>query len=359
MNKISTVMEIDTKAFKHNIEEIKKYTPKHQIMPIIKANAYGTYLNKEIELVKEFDIVGVAKVDEGIKLREIGYKNNILILNQPDTIELNKIIEYNLTIGISSKEFLNSLKEINKELKVHLEIETGMNRTGINLSELEEYILKITNNKNIIIEGIYTHLSSADNDEEYTKKQLEIFDKAISLTKNINTIKYIHALASSGILNYLSEKTNTIRPGILLYGYYPSIETITKLDLIPVTKLKTKITFLKTVEKNTSISYSRTYITETITKVATIPIGYADGLKRMLSNKGYVVINDKKCKIIGNICMDSCMIDVTNIENVKVGDEVYIWDNKIITVDEIAKLCDTINYEIISTIGERVPRIFV
>ena len=144
-----------------------------------------------------------------------------------------------------------------------------------------------------------------------------------------------------------------------MYGYPSDIETCKKIKLEPIAKLKSKITFLKTVKEGTSIGYSRSFITTKETKVATVPIGYADGLRRALSNKGEVVINGKKAKIIGKICMDSFMVDVTDFEDIKVGDDVYIWDNEIITLEEVANLCDTINYEILSTVSSRVPRVFV
>ena len=144
-----------------------------------------------------------------------------------------------------------------------------------------------------------------------------------------------------------------------MYGYPSDIETCKKIKLEPITKLKSKITFLKTVKEGTSIGYNRSFITTRETKVATIPVGYADGLRRAYSNEGEVVIKGKKAKIIGNICMDSFMVDVTEFEDIKVGDDIYIWDNKIITLEEVADICDTINYEILSTISSRVPRIFV
>lgn len=359
MNKRPTIMEVNLNTFKDNISKIKKKINSKELMPIIKANAYGTYINKCIDLIKEFNIVGVATVDEGVYLRENGYDKDIFILNQPAIEEINSIIKYNLTTGISSIKFLEVLKKKNTLVKIHLEIETGMNRTGINTNEINN-VLKVIKNSNILVEGIYTHLSSADTDKEYTLKQLEIFKNASTFIKeNINNIKYIHSLASTGILKYLDNETNLVRPGIIMYGYN-SFENATKeLDLKPVCILKSKIIYLKTVDKNTPISYSKTYITKDKTKVATIPIGYADGLKRCLSNKGYVVVNNKKCKIIGNICMDSCMIDVTEVDNVEIGTDVYIWDNKLITVEDIAKECNTINYEILSTISSRVERIFV
>lgn len=356
-----TVMEINLKNFEYNVSQIKeKIGIDVNIMPVIKANAYGTYINKVNEVLNKFDIVAVAIVDEAVELRKQGYTKEIFVLNQPYKDEISKIIKYNISIGISSDSFVEELGKTGKEVFVHIEIGTGMGRTGINPLRTKEYIEKIKKYKNIIIEGIYTHLSSADCDFDYTNKQIEGFEKAISVAKeNLNNLKYIHASASNGILNFSKAYYNLVRPGMILYGYKSCDDINGKIDLKPVSKLKSKITFLKEVEKGISIGYSRSFITNRRTKIATVPIGYADGLKRALSNTGEVIINTQKAKIIGKICMDSFMVDVTDIENVKVGDDVYIWDNEIITVDEIAKICNTINYEIISTISVRVPRVYI
>lgn len=354
-----TIMEVDISAFKHNIDKIKEYVGDKEIMPVIKANAYGTYINKYLPAIKDFDIVAIATVDEAKDLRKLGFKNTIFLLNQPDILEIDKITKYHITIGLSSTEFLEELTKKKNKMKVHLEIETGMNRTGIALEQLPKYLSMIKNCKNMEVEGIYTHLSSADSDINYTKKQLEIFKKAVEIAKEaIPTIHYVHALSTNGIINYLSDITNLVRPGIMMYGYDSFEGATKKLNLKPVCKLKSKITFLKEVPKKTAISYSKTYITKKKTKIATIPIGYADGIRRCLSNKGYVLINNQRCRIIGNICMDSLMADVTELEDVKVGDTVYLWDNENIKVEEIASLCHTINYEILSTISARVPRVF-
>ena len=355
-----TLMEVDISAFKHNVENITKYIGNDtKIMPVIKANAYGTYINHLKDIVEKFDIVAVAKVDEAVELRKIGLKNEIFVLNQPYTTEINKIIENNISIGLCSKEFINELGKTNNKFKIHLEIETGMGRTGVNPDSLEDFILNIKKYKNIYVEGIYTHFSSADIDLEYTKMQYNIFENAVNIAKKLlSDIKYIHCSASNGILNCHNKLCNLVRPGIILYGYKPSNNDI-EIDIKPVCTLKSKITFLKEVDVGTSISYSRTFITKRKTKVATIPIGYADGLRRCLSNKGEVVINNKKVPIIGNVCMDSFMADVTDLENVKIGDDIYIWDNKNITLENVAEQCDTINYEILSTISSRVPRKFI
>ncbi len=355
-----TIMEVNLDNFQYNVEQIQKFVGNNvKIMPVIKANAYGTWINKLNDIIRQFDIVSVATVDEAIDLRMNGYEKEIFVLNQPYKDEIKKVIEYNATIGISSKDFIDELGNLGNTVKVHIEIGTGMGRTGINPDRTKEYIEKIQKYKNIEIEGIYTHLSSADIDDEYTKKQIASFDRAVLVAKKmVKNLKYIHCSASNGILNYPNSYYNLVRPGIILYGYKSCDKAIKKIDLKPICKLKSKVTFLKEVPENTSIGYSRSFITKRKSKVATIPIGYADGLRRILSNKGEVVINNIKVPIIGNICMDSLMVDVTDIENILVGDDVYIWDNKIITLDEIANLCNTINYEILSTISYRVPRVF-
>jgi len=357
-----TVMEVNIDNFKYNIEQIKKkIKPDTTIMPIMKANGYGTYLNKRLDIVNEFEIIGLATVDEGIELRKLGYKKDIFILNQPYKDEIEKIIENNLIVGVCSNNFIEELGNYDKKVKIHIEIGTGMGRTGIHHKKIEEYLENIKKYSNIIVDGIYTHLSSADVDLEYTEKQLASFDYAVNIARQeVDTIRYVHAQASTGILNFNNKKEyNLVRPGIIIYGYYPDDTFKEKINLKPVAKLKSKITLLKTVKEGTSISYGRSFITKRESKIATIPIGYADGFRRGLSNKGYVLIRGERVPIVGKVCMDSFMADVTDLEKVETGDEIYLWDNEQITLDEIANINDTINYEIISTISNRVPRKFI
>ena len=355
-----SVLEVNLDNFKHNIEQIKNFLdPETKIMPVIKAESYGTYINTRLDIINDFDIVAIATVDEGADLRKLGFKNEIFVLNQPYITEMDKIVENNLTIGICSKEFLEEVKNKNSKICVHIEIETGMGRTGVSLEKLDDFISLIKENANIEVEGVYTHLSSADEDFKYTQEQLDEFQKAVEKVKENFDIKYVHCLASNGIINFSKYQYNLVRPGIIMYGYESGNGIKEKIDLKPVAILKSKITFLKEVEKGTSISYGRRFITKRNSKIATVPLGYADGLKRILSNVGEVVINNKKAPIIGSICMDSFIVDVTDIKDVKYGDDVYIWDNNLITINDIAKKCDTINYEILSTIGRRVPRKFI
>ena len=353
-----TIMEVNLNNFLYNIKQIKNYINDVEMMPIIKANGYGTHINFCMEIINNFDIVGVALVDEGIVLRKNGYKNDIFVLNQPYIDEINNIIDNNIIIGISDKSFLEVLGRKKEKIRVHIEIETGMGRTGIDPKDIYEFISIIKKYSNIQVEGIYTHLSSADYDEEYTKMQLSVFKDSIEKIESlIGKVKYIHCSASNGILNYPSSYYNLVRAGIIMYGYPSCSNTFDKIKLKPICKMKSKITFLKDVDSGVSIGYSRKFITKRKSKIATIPIGYADGIRR--NYNGDVVILGKRCPIVGNICMDSLMVDVTDLESVFVGCDVYIWDNDIITIEEIAKKTQQINYEVISTISDRVPRVFI
>ena len=350
----NNVLEVNINKFKNNIKTIKQYTNK-EIMPVIKAHAYGTYLDTRLDILDMFQIVAVARCEEAVRIRKLGYKKDIFILNQPSINEIDIINKYNLIVGVASQEFL---KKINIKIRVHLEIETGMNRTGIKLEDIDKVIDIIDNNKNIIVEGMYTHFSKADSDEKYTNYQIDNFKKAYNILKEKYNLKYIHSSASSGIIYYNDEISNLCRPGIIIYGYYPNKESKKAITLEPITKLKSKIVFIKELPKNESISYGGTYVTKDDIKVATIPIGYADGISRLLSNRGNVIVDNKKCPIIGTICMDSLMVDITGLD-VKENDEVMLYDNDIITVEEIANLCNTINYEVLTSISDRVKRVFV
>ena len=356
-------LEVDVGKVIHNMKSIKKLVgPKVEIMPIIKDQAYGTGINNRLEVFERTNtkIVGVAIVDEGIALRECGYNKEIFVLNQPFQEEIPAIAKYHLTIGVGSIEFLRKLGNEHGHFSIHIEIGSGMGRTGIRPSRVREYLEEVKKYSNIKVEGIYTHFSCSDCDEEYTRVQIKSFNQAVKeVKKQISDIKYIHCCNSAGILNFPEAHFNLVRPGILIYGYLPAKTLEHKINIEPSIQLKSKITFLKEVESGTSISYGRSFVTKRKTKVATIPLGYADGIRRALSNKGHVVIHGTLAPIIGKVCMDCFMVDVTDIEGVVVGDDAFIWDNKKVTVEDIAKIYDTINYEVISTISSRVIRKYI
>lgn len=360
-----TYLEIDLKAVSENIKIVKKYiNEKAEIVPVLKADAYGEGAINFKEILEEnnIKILAVAIPEEAINLREAGFNQQIIVLNELLETDLKDIIQYNLTPRISVFEIAEKLNDLagkaNKIINIHIEIDTGMGRTGIQPYEAEQYVEKIKQLKNLNIEGIFTHFASADSNPEYTNFQIKVFNDTIKKIENQGIkFKYIHSSASSGILNFSKKaKGNLIRPGIIIYGYMPSVDTPNTIGVKPTAKLKSKIVFIKTVEKGTAISYGGKYITQRTSKIATIPIGYADGIRRSLSNRGRVYINGKYAPIVGNVCMDDFMVDVTDIPNIKVGDEVIIWDNENIKLDEIADICGTINYEILCTIGKRVLR---
>ena len=343
-----------------NILTIKNFVGDNvDIMPIFKDNAYGSFINYNIDLINELEVktIGVAIIDEGIKLRQLGYKGDILILNQPFSEETYFASKYDLTISVASLELLNKLSASDETYKIHIEVETGMGRTGLKLEELEEFLAIATKSRNIEITGIFTHFSSSDSNAEYTQKQINIFNKAVEIAKSKVNLKYIHCCNSAGIINFSKAHFNLVRPGLILLGYYPDESLKTKIRLKPVLTLRSKISFLKEVPTNTYISYNRDFCTKHISKIATVPIGYADGIRRSLSNKGNVVINGKIAPIVGKVCMDCFMVDVTDVD-ANVNDDVYIWDNEKITVEDIAKIYDTINYEVISSLSNRIPRNF-
>ena len=352
------VLEIDLDCLVHNVRSIQNYVGSDvKLMPVIKANGYGTYINQRLDILNMFDIVAVANVDEGVYIRNIGYEKQIFVLNQPFVTEIDKIIDYDIIVGVSSYDFVKALADYSSKFTVHVEVGTGMGRTGVHPYRLEKFLRSLPSN--IKVEGLYTHFSSADCDYEYTKHQLHSFNFSIDIAhKVLGDLKYIHCAASNALLSFPEARFNLVRPGIILYGYPSNLDLFKKIDLKPIAKLKAKVSFLKVVPANYSIGYDRSYITKKETVVATVPLGYADGFRRDFSNGWNVLINGNLVPIIGKVCMDSFMVDVTDID-VMVGDEVIIFDNSNITLEELANRCNTINYEILCTIGSRVPRRFI
>ena len=353
------VMEVNLTNFEHNMNEIRKKIGEDvAMMPVIKANGYGTYINHRLDVLNDYDIVAVANVDEAVFVRELGFEKQIFVLNQPYETEIDKIVKYDIIVGISSYHFAEQLGKADAPIKVHLEIGSGMGRTGVHPYRIDKFIEKLPSN--VIVEGIYTHLSSADIDDEYTEKQLKNFRAAVETAKSmLGDIKYVHAAASNGIVNYPDSHFNLVRTGIIMYGYASADDTLEKIDIKPITSLKAKITFIKEVKEGTSIGYGRSYITKRESIIGTVPIGYGDGFRRTYSNGWEVMVRGQKVPIIGKVCMDSFMVDLTDVPGASLGDEVIIWDNENITVEDLAERCDTINYEILCSISDRVPRKFV
>ncbi len=362
-----TRMYVDLNAIAHNIKEIKeRLNPETQLMAVIKASGYGSGADNIVNTLIDNGVerLGVAIAEEGIQLREQGVSIPILILIQPFKTQLKKFLEYDLIPTITDYELAKELNDIcqavNKAVKIHIEVDTGMGRMGIPHEKAAELIADIGALKNIQVEGIYTHFACSDCNAGYTRSQIQRFEAVLSGLKERGIgIPLKHACNSAAIINFPEAHYDIVRQGLMLYGYYPDQRLRDKLELKPSLTLKSKVAYIKEVPLGTPVSYNCTFTTERVSKIATIPIGYADGYRRELSNKGSVVINGCRAPIVGIVCMDMFMADVTHIPDVKAGDEVILFDNSNITVDEIAQLCRTINYEIISTVGSRVPRVYL
>ena len=367
------IVEINLDNLAHNIKNIRKKVGKDTlIMAIVKANGYG---HGAVEVSKIFlangaDRLGVSILQEGIELRKAGIKSDILILNYTSATLYKNIVKYNLTQNIYSYRDAKALSDVavslKKDVNIHIKIDTGMARVGFSPDDRSiKDIIKISKLPNIKIEGIFTHFARADEeDKSFTDLQFERFINIIEKLEEEGVyIRIKHASNSAASMDIEKYNLNRIRPGIILYGHYPS-EEVKKDNLYikPAMTLKSSISHIKTVEEGSGISYNHAYITEDKRKIGTLPIGYADGYSRILTGKSQVFINGKRVEVVGKICMDQMMIDVTDIDSVKIGDEVILFgyeEKNYPTVEEVACWLGTINYEVVCMISRRVPRVYI
>ena len=362
-----TWAEINLNNLAHNFRQIKKMLCAGiKIMVIVKADAYGHGL---IPVSKKIvscgaDFLGVASIDEGIKLRETGIKIPILVLGIILKRDIAPILKYGLAVTVCEEEFAKSLnrqaRKKNKKANVHLKVDTGMGRIGVMPHDAENLAGKISRLPFINVEGLFTHFALADTDEDFTFYQVGLFNKLTDgLKKKGIDIPLVHAANSMGIIDYKNSHFNMVRPGLVIYGLYPK-ENL-KINLKPVLTLKTKVVFVKSVPAGYGISYGHAYVTKHATRIATLPIGYGDGYPRSLSNKGPVLIRGRRLRICGRICMDQIMVDVAGM-NVKIGDEAILIGSQgreKISAEELARLSGTIPYEIVCGLGSRIPRVYL
>ena len=367
-----TWAEVDLDAIAHNIKEIRKITnPNAKIMAVVKADAYGHGFLEVAKTLLEngADRLAVAVLQEGKQLRSRGVTVPILILGASGEEAVEDLINFDITPSVFTYEFAKALSydEERKEkvTKIHIKIDTGMSRIGFlageNNEEIVDEIIKISKLPYIEIEGIFSHFATSDEyDKSYTLLQYGRFmDVCNRLEEKGLNIPIKHICNSAGIMMYPEMHLDMVRPGVILYGMYPSDEVDkSRLDLIPAMTLKSTITHIKEVEPGRGVSYGKEYITDKKTKIATVPIGYADGYLRKLAKHGKMIVDGVKVPIIGRICMDQCMIDVTNVHNIDKGDEVIIFGREGVTVDDLAEWLETINYEVSCVIGKRIPRIY-
>lgn len=363
--------EINLDNLSFNIQQIRLKSKGKELMGVVKADAYGHGAIEVAPVLLENGVtrLAVAVLNEAIELRNSGIECPIMILGlTPETLTAD-LIKYSIEPTVSSYEYACTLSKVaknkGKKIRVHIAIDTGMGRIGfLPDEESVEEVYKISKLPNIEIEGLFSHFCTADEaDKEYSYMQFEKYNWFYGKLTEKNVKINMRDIANSAAIMELPETHyDATRPGIILYGYYPSNEVDrSSLDIRPVLTLKSNIMYIKTVEKDQYIGYGRKFKTERPSIIATLPVGYADGYTRMMSGKAKVIINGKFAPVIGNICMDQCMIDITDVENVRVGDEVILIGNDgnlKFDADDIASMLGTINYEVVCMIGKRVPRVY-
>ncbi|MDR3048751.1 MAG: alanine racemase [Elusimicrobiota bacterium] len=358
-NYIQTWVEIDKKAFASNLKKIKTFAKGAEIIPVLKADAYG---HGAVELAKEVQNMGFIRIavfsmQEGIELRNAGIHIAILMLNPVEPVEaLNTAVENFLVptiLDIKSLDFFDSIAKKQKRLlPFHLEVDTGMGRTGLSVSDTYDFLGEINKRKYAKMTGMYSHFAVSDTDKKFTQKQFEQFHAISRCARLKYDMRFISHIASSvGILKSKKYHLDAVRPGISLYEGGQ-----------PVLTWKTKIAYIKKVPSGFGISYGRTFITKKPSVIAAIPIGYCDGYNRLLSNKGFVLIKGKRCPVTGRVTMNMTMIDISALKNAAVGDEVVLLGRQgkqEVSAKEIADICKTISYEIFCNISPRIKRIMV
>lgn len=340
-------------------------------MAVVKANAYGhgALETAKVVLSNGARSLAVARVEEAKELRKAGIDAPILLLGYTPGTQFDEVLDLNLIQTVYSLEMaeaLNSVAERQGKLtKIHIKVDTGMGRLGLRPGKAAlNDILKAAKLPHLIPEGIFTHFASADSkDKTYALLQLELFISFLEeLCKDGLEFPIRHCANSAALLDLPQTYLNMVRPGIIIYGLYPSDEIRNSLNLKPAMSFKTRVAQLKKVPAGYKISYGSTYQTPQPTDIAVISAGYADGYSRLLSSRGNVLVNGQRARVVGRVCMDQCMVDVGHINVVYPGDEVVLFGScgaETITVEEIAKLTGTISYEIVCMVNSRVPRFYL
>jgi alanine racemase len=363
-------LEIDLDALGFNIRNIKKQLGKGiELMAIVKADGYGhgAYPVARVALENGADSLGVAILEEGIELREKGIKAPLANLYPEPYQRAKKIVEYDLEQVVTDLKLVRSLsreaKKQNKLCNVYIEIDTGLGRYGVMPEDCRKLVKEIKRLPHIRLKGILSQFSTADaKKKDFAYKQLSVFENTLAELQSFSNHIPIKSIANSGaVLDIPASYFNHVRVGHLLYGLYPSSETSESIRVKPAMSLKSRVVFIKEVGKGTPISYGKTYVTSGKTKIATIPLGYADGYSRLLSNKGEVLINGKRAKVVGRVCMDAFMVDVSHIPGVKVGSEVVVIGKQgkdQITAHDLGQWTNTFAYEIMTRMGKRLPVVY-
>ncbi|MBQ9736940.1 MAG: alanine racemase [Clostridia bacterium] len=372
-------VEIDLDAIAHNLNQIKHFlNPDTKLIGVVKADAYGHGIVEvsKTALQNGVAILAVAFIDEAVQLRKSGITAPVLLLGSTSDADIDQLFTYNITPTVFTEEFAKKLSQraaaLKTPAKIHIKVDTGMHRIGFLYENAEEEhqntvdkILKISQLPYIEVEGLFTHLSTSDKkDTAYTLNQLNRFKelKDELLSKGLK-IPICHAANSAALVRFSEFRLDAVRAGIIMYGMYPSDEvSFQNLNLRPAMTFKARIVDIKTLSAGCDIGYGRSYTTSAPAKIATASVGYADGYSRLLSDKTKVLVGGQLVPQVGKICMDLCMIDVTTVNNINIGDEVTLFGSSEqggIPVEDIALAMGTINYEVACMISKRIPRIYI
>lgn len=365
---------VDLGRIEHNFFEIRRFTNGAAMICVIKADAYGHGAVKLGLLYEKLgaEMLAVACLDEALELRRGGITLPILILGATP-VKLSYLLAKNGFVqSVSSLAYAEELdaemKKLSETLRIHIKLDTGMSRFGLyahkgNADSASDEAEAICNLSSLCAEGIFTHFSEAEiADTSFTDEQFEAFMSVVGkLRERGKTFEFCHCANSAAVVNYKRAHLNCVRPGLILYGYSPTGEKIAGLDLLPAMTLRSLIADIRNIRAGDSISYNRNFIAERDMTVAVVSCGYADGLPRLLSNRGYFLISGKKAPILGNVCMDLTIVDVSNIDGVSPFDEAVIFGSqkeKYLSPDELASLAGTISYELLTSVSKRVPRTY-
>ena len=365
-----TYAEIDLAAIAHNIRAIKQRVHPAQIMAVVKADGYGhgAAAVARVAIENGATYLGVALVEEAIALRHQGFVEPILVFGGIFEEQLIDVFAHQLEVTVYTEQIARALSKIairlQQPIHVHVKVDTGMGRVGVAWENALNFIRQIKKLDGIDLHGLYTHFATSDErDKAYAAIQFSRFQQVIQqLEREQIHFPLKHAANSGAILDLPETYLDMVRPGVMMYGYYPSNETTESIPITPAMTLKSRVIHIKQVPENTSISYGRKYITSKATKIATIPLGYADGYNRLLTNQAQVTIRGKKFPQVGRVCMDLILVDVGVDSEVQVGDEVILFGKpgaNAMTVYDICKLIETIPYEVTCWISGRVPRVYI
>ena len=360
-----TYLEVNLSQLKKNLEAIRRQVAPARVMPMVKANAYGHGMDGVVPFIEPYvDYIGVALVEEGIHLRELGIRKPILVAGATLAEQVPLFAEHDLILTGSSLELLDAAEQVSRStgssIKTHLKIDTGMERVGLREYEAEDFILKSSAYRHLIVEGIYTHLANSElADRTYSNMQVERFQEVLGLYEkhSLPVPALRHVCNSGGILNLPDAYFDMVRPGVLLYGVYPGEEVDRIIDVKPALTWRSRVAFSKRTLPGRPISYGSLWQAEEETGIVTIPCGYADGYFRRMTNRAQVRIGQKKYPQVGRICMDQFMVNVGDDE-VHVGDEVILLGEGI-AAEDLAQWMGTNEYEVMTNISVRIPRVYI